>query len=363
MKALVVAAGATVVAPTVSPMPRIDERSPLHRLSRTTEDESRSGPGESTPGRSHDARWDEETLEPDERAPGGEAATPAWLSEPCGSVSLWHERLVPERFRGTRWDPGPRGVLIIAVIGILAIVLAGMVALREEPVAQPVPPIAALSDTAPADAEGTPVSAESGEPVGGVAVTSKVAAAPGARNPLSPSSIGAPTPVPTGSSGPAPELVVSVVGLVEHGGLCRFRVGARVADAIRVAGPRPEADLSGLNLAQHLTDGDQIIIGRTATQPTSQRGGSTVVNSTRPAQDSGSPPPGSSRPATPPAKINLNTATEAELDTLPGVGQVTARAILAWRSTHGRFTSIDQLSEIQGIGHSRLERLRARVTI
>ncbi|UFT00318.1 ComEA family DNA-binding protein [Nocardia huaxiensis] len=69
------------------------------------------------------------------------------------------------------------------------------------------------------------------------------------------------------------------------------------------------------------------------------------------------------RPTTPPTRVNLNTATEPELDALPGVGPVTARAILTWRTQHGRFTSIDQLAEVDGIGPSRLARLRNSVTI
>ncbi|WP_405132695.1 ComEA family DNA-binding protein [Nocardia sp. NBC_01388] len=152
------------------------------------------------------------------------------------------------------------------------------------------------------------------------------------------------------------------MGLVEHGGLRRFPSGARIADAIRAAAPRPEADLSGLNLAQHLCDGDQLIIGRNGPRPGRQQVGSTVVNAAGPAPAtvtaSGSP-----RASGPAPKVNLNTATETQLDTLPGVGPVTARAILTWRTTHGRFTSVDQLGEIEGIGPSRLARLRTAVTI
>ncbi|MTE13173.1 ComEA family DNA-binding protein [Nocardia sp. CT2-14] len=242
--------------------------------------------------------------------------------------------MVPERFRGTRWDPGPRGVLVIAALGVLAILVAGYVSLREKPVSQPVPPIASLSETAPVDQE-------SPSPQAAVAPTA--------------------TAVPTGAATPS-ELVVSVVGLVEHGGLRRFPLGARVADALRAAAPRPDADLSALNLAQPLTDGDQIVIGRPAPRPTTQLVGTTIVNSAHPAADSPSPS-GIPRPPSTPAKVNLNTATESDLDGLPGIGPVTARAILTWRGSHGRFTSIDQLTEIQGIGHSRLIRLRDRVTV
>lgn len=177
------------------------------------------------------------------------------------------------------------------------------------------------------------------------------------RNPLAADAV--PTPGATAASA---ELVVSVIGLVEHGGLRRLPRGARVADALRVAVPRPEADLSTLNLAQPLTDGDQIIVARATPRATVTRAGSTIVNSAHPETDSpvATGPP---RPTAAAAKVNLNTATEAELDTLPGVGPVTAKAILTWRARHGRFTSVDQLAEIDGIGHSRLNRLRDRVTV
>ncbi|AYF74041.1 ComEA family DNA-binding protein [Nocardia yunnanensis] len=357
-------------------MPQLDERtppghlpSPLHRLA----------------GRPHPARWDEESLdqlgesgtateaEPGPAAPASapEASgisTPAWLSEPCGSVSLWHERLVPERFRGTRWDPGPRGVLVIAALGLLAILLAGYVALREEPVSHPVPPIASLTDTVPGDTipgDAVPADAAAGAP-DAVAATSGAPRPPVSRSvapqpdrvPLAPTATALPAPSATPS-----ELVVSVVGLVEHGGLRRFPPGARVADALRAAAPLPEADLSTLNLAQPLTDGDQIIVARTTSRPTTPASGTTLVKSGSPAANS---PPASGAPPRPtgvPGKVNLNTASESELDALPGVGPVTAKAILEWRTRHGRFTSIDQLAEIQGIGHSRLNRLRDRVTI
>ncbi len=62
-------------------------------------------------------------------------------------------------------------------------------------------------------------------------------------------------------------------------------------------------------------------------------------------------------------RVDLNTATEAELDTLPGVGPVTAAAIIAWRNANGRFSSVDQLAEVDGIGPARLEKLRDRVTV
>ncbi|MRH89070.1 hypothetical protein GFY24_16715 [Nocardia sp. SYP-A9097] len=320
-------------------------------------------------------------------AESGGSCTPAWLSEPCGPVSLWHERLVPERFRGTRWDPGPRGALVLAMVAAVAVVLAALVSFRERPVAQPVPPISvagetAMPDTATAPGDGSAVAPgvapngsgpKSTVPTGGgSAVPNGRSAAPA--NPPAPipasetpaaarNSAGDPTET-NGHPASTGELVVSVIGLVEHGGLRRFPSGARIADALKAATPRPEADLSGLNLAQHLCDGDQLVIGRTGPRTGNQQVqvGSKVISAagTPSAASASTGPPRTTGPA---AKINLNTATEAQLDTLPGVGPITARAILTWRTQHGRFTSIDQLAEIEGIGPARLNRLRTAVTI
>ncbi|MCU1647970.1 MAG: ComE operon protein [Nocardia sp.] len=381
-------------------MPRTDERTQVRRRLGGLSEPSGAAP-EFSPDSAHPPRWDAESLDPpspqpastgcradgfehdaadSEPEPPAGSSTPAWLTEPCGSVSLWHERLVPERFRGTRWDPGPRGVLILAAVAALVVVLTALMSFQERPVTQAVPPIAVAGESAGAEPE--PTSGEAvANPVLGAAPKSS---APNSPAPSSVAPTGRPNspgaaPIPeasAGTKGPSSasptdsnghsassgELIVSVVGLVEHGGLRRFPSGARIADAIRAAAPRPEADLSGLNLAQQLCDGDQLIIGRNGPRPSPQQVGSTVVNSvgTSPATDAA---PGSPRPSGPAPKVNLNTATENQLDTLPGVGPITARAILTWRTTHGRFTSIDQLAEIEGIGPSRLARLRAVVTI
>ncbi|GAB4584150.1 helix-hairpin-helix domain-containing protein [Nocardia sp. IFM 10818] len=287
-------------------MPRIDERTRARRrLDDLTDPKRAYGPREFTPSPPHPPRWDDESVD----------------------QATWHERLVPDRFRGTRWDPGPRGAVILAVIAALAILLTAIVSLREKPVVHAVPPIA------PAGA------------------TTSTAQAPGAAPPST---------TPDARPSATGEVVVSVVGLVEFGGLRRFPPGARVADAVKAAVPHPEADLSGLNLAQQLCDGDQIVIGKTDPRP--QQVGSTVVNAAlaAPAQK----PPGTPRPSGSPAtKVNLNTATESDLEALPGVGPVTARAIVAWRTKNGKFTAIEQLTEIEGIGPARLTRLREVVTI
>ncbi|MCZ4548836.1 ComEA family DNA-binding protein [Gordonia rubripertincta] len=166
---------------------------------------------------------------------------------------------------------------------------------------------------------------------------------------------------------PPAELVISVVGLVHRPGLVRLPPQSRVADALEKAGgAKNGADLLSLNLAQPLRDGDQILVGF------ADPAGGPQMRSAVVAVDGagGAPPPsaGATTGALPPAaaeqpRVDLNTATEAELDTLPGVGPVTAAAIIAWRNANGRFSSVDQLAEVDGIGPARLEKLRDRVTV
>jgi competence protein ComEA len=137
-------------------------------------------------------------------------------------------------------------------------------------------------------------------------------------------------------------IVVSVVGRVARQGLATLPEGSRVDDAVRAAGGvLPGADLLGLNLARRLTDGEQIYVGVPA------------------------PPELDAAPsrAGRPAKIDLNTATLAELDSLPGVGEVTAQRIIERRTQRGRFTAVEQLREIDGIGEARFARLRELVTV
>lgn len=282
-------------------------------------------------------RWDLDELEPEspqqfQQAPADsdewEVAppdTPQWLSEPVGSVSLWQRQLMGERFRGLRLDPRRPGVVVLGLIGLAAVVVAAAAAYRDTAVVRPAPPLSAAAI--------------------GVATTTEPPAPP------------PPDPAPR-EPPRAPELVVSVVGLVEHPGLVHVPAGARVADAVSVAVAKDGADLASLNLAQRLLDGDQVVVGVVPPGAGPPKTTSTVVPGTR-----DSARPSRTTPSKPPAPVDLNTATEAELDSLPGVGQATAQAIVAWRAEHGRFTSVDQLAEVAGIGPARLERLRRLVTV
>jgi competence protein ComEA len=152
----------------------------------------------------------------------------------------------------------------------------------------------------------------------------------------------------TASAGAAPATVtVDVAGKVRHPGIAVLDAGSRVVDALKAAGgARPGVDLSGLNLARVLVDGEQVVVGGPAPSG---------------AAAAASPPAG--EPSGPVTLVNLNTASESELDTLPDVGPVTAASILQWRDQHGGFTSVDELLEVDGIGEVTLGKLAPYVTV
>jgi competence protein ComEA len=159
---------------------------------------------------------------------------------------------------------------------------------------------------------------------------------------------GAPMAAPTVSPSTT-AVIVHVAGWVRRPGVYQLTEGQRVIDAIDLAGgPRPGADLHGLNLAAVLSDAQQVVVpkeGATAGFPAT--GGSGV------------PSPAASPAA---ALVNVNTATPEELETLPGIGEVLAGAIVAYREEHGPFSSVDQLLDVSGIGEITLEEIRELVT-
>lgn len=162
----------------------------------------------------------------------------------------------------------------------------------------------------------------------------------------------APTPASATPATPA-TVTVDVAGKVRHPGIAVLDAGARVVDALEAAGgPKSGVDLTGLNLARPLVDGEQVLVG--VDPPTGH------AATALPAPGAASPPATDGSATT---LVNLNTATETELDTLPDVGPVTAQSILAWRDQHGGFTSVDELLEIDGIGEVTLGKLAPYVTV
>lgn len=139
-------------------------------------------------------------------------------------------------------------------------------------------------------------------------------------------------------------VTVHAAGAVRNPGVYELKSGARVADLLELAGGAlPEADLDSLNLAEPLADGTQVLVLR--------RG------EVAPAQAASA---GADRPA---AKVNLNTASAADLDALPGVGPATAEAIIRHREEKGRFRSVSDLLDVRGIGEAKLSKLRPLVTV
>lgn len=184
-----------------------------------------------------------------------------------------------------RWDLGSPGVRALAALAVVVALVAGVLAWRSRPVVTPV------VDPQPAV---------------------PVASAPST-------------------------IVVAVAGKVQRPGLVRLPAGSRVADALEAAGGAlAGTDLSGLNLARKVVDGELIVVGQPA------------------------PPAGSGAAGGP---VNLNTATLAELQTLPGVGPVLAQRIVDYRDQHGPFATVADLRKVSGIGDARYNDLKARVTV
>ncbi|WP_421845052.1 helix-hairpin-helix domain-containing protein [Mycobacterium sp.] len=261
----------------------------------------------------HDGSWD--------CAPSEDPDQDSTNEAPDDSNSLLRSWF-PDSTRGQGWvasvraDPGRAGAIALAAIAALAVLITVFTVMRDRrpPVmSAKLPPVERVSSLQPA-------------------ASTKPAAAEGSDRPV----------------------VVSVVGLVRAPGLVTLAPGARVADALQAAGGAMDgADTIGLNMASQLDDGEQIVVGLAPVSGQPRALGSSVS-------------PGRTATRGQPETVevlDLNNATAAQLDALPGVGPVTAAAILAWRQEHGKFTSVDQLGDVDGIGPARLNKLRALVRV
>lgn len=154
-------------------------------------------------------------------------------------------------------------------------------------------------------------------------------------------------PVSSGRATPTAGIVVDVAGKVRRPGLYRLPVGSRIDDALRAAGGMmPGVNEATVNRAARISDGQQIVVGAPgapAPVGSSGRGGS-----------SGDGPDG---------PVNINSASAAELQQLPGVGPVLAQHIIDWRTEHGSFASVDQLQSVSGIGPAKFAAMRALVAV
>jgi len=160
--------------------------------------------------------------------------------------------------------------------------------------------------------------------------------------PLAPGDTGPAAPSATAGSA-ASTLVVAVSGKVNRPGLVRLPAGARVADAIDAAGGAlPGTDLSSVNLARKVSDGELITVGIPAPPG---------VNGAAGPAGAGAGP------------VNLNTATLDQLQTLPGVGPVLAQRIVDYRDQHGGFKAVADLQKVSGIGDAKYNDLKGRVSV
>ncbi|RNL63801.1 ComEA family DNA-binding protein [Nocardioides marmoriginsengisoli] len=255
-----------------------------------------------------------------ETGSGGDPPPPVVVPDPGRHSRARREGLrVVERVEARL--PGPlRGrlalrathLVVVSALVTLGVAVALWTALRAAPEEVPVP----MAHTSPAATSGPP------------------GPATGAPSALAPSGSASPSA--------AVQVVVDIVGKVRRPGVATLPAGSRVVDALRRAGgARTGVDLSTLNLARVLVDGEQIVVGRQA----------------GPAQQA--PAPGSA-PGTP---VSLNTAGLEQLESLPGVGPVTAQKILDWRTEHGAFGSVDELLEVDGIGAKTLANLSPHVVL
>ncbi len=257
-------------------------------------------------------------LDPDAEDDDQNSLLPRWLPDSSQRAG-WAGRL--------RADPGRAGAIALAVVAALAVLVTTLTLVRDRPapvMSAKLPPVEKASTASP-----------------------RSSASPAAGQPAA-------------SDRPC---VVSVVGLVHTPGLVTLAPGARIADALQAAGGVVDgADTIGLNMARPVGDGEQIVVGLAPISGHPTALGSSVATGSAPTPGTQAPVSGSVKPKSGEV-LDLNTATVEQLDTLPGVGPVTAAAIVAWRQTNGKFTNVDQLADVDGIGPARLEKLRALVRV
>jgi competence protein ComEA len=226
---------------------------------------------------------------------------------------------LPDRLKGPLWTLSPHHVVVLALVLLACRTWAAYALLRTSP--EPIP--------------NAPSSLTAGSPV---ATPASRTASPGQGT--------------VGTPGKPVTVVVHVAGKVRRPGLVRAPTGSRVADVLAAAGGAlPGVDLTTLNLARPVTDGEQIVVGIPALASAGTPTGGT------PTGGSGTPGASADTP------LDLNSATLAQRDGLPGVGPVLAQRILDWRNEHGRFTSTDELQEVPGVGPKKFESLKPHVRV
>ena len=236
---------------------------------------------------------------------------------------------LPASVRGGVFDPGRRGLAVLAVVALLAALAGAWYFAAARPAAS-----TTTSLQRPATSPGPQPA-----PAGAGTLT------------------GWPTAAPP-SSASSQLIVIDVVGRVAAPGVVELPSGARIRDAIAAAGGAlPGTDLTALDLASKLTDGQQLFVGIPPPAGAAAQAAGGVVG----GELAGGGAPGAADTSS--GIVNLNTATLAQLETLPGVGPVLAQHVLDWRGQHGRFASVSQLQQVSGIGPSKYAALAGRVTV
>lgn len=151
----------------------------------------------------------------------------------------------------------------------------------------------------------------------------------------------------------SPQIAVYVCGAVKNPGIYHLNDGARVADAVYQAVPLASADLVNINLAEVVTDGQQIQLY------TREAVGTAAGTGNEPAASGGSAAPAGAKPG----KININKATLQDLDGIPGIGPSTAQKIIDYRQEKGKFKSVDELTNVSGIGEKKLDAIKQLLTV
>lgn len=243
---------------------------------------------------------------------------------------------LPSTLAGGRYAVSRQAVAGVAlvVVAVVAMLVGRFVLAREDAAPQPV-----------AVEQGDPAPAGGAAPAGGEADAAET-------DPAAATAPGQPTTA---------QVTVHVVGQVRRPGVVTLAPGSRVADAIDEAGGTSgRADLSGVNLARLLVDGEQVVVPKPGQTPTAAVGAPPTGAAPAGAAPGAAPPGGAAAPG---ATVNLNTADLATLETLPGVGPVLAQRILDWRTEHGRFTAVEELGEVSGIGDKIYAQLAPKVTV
>lgn len=319
---------------------------------RTTSVDGAEGPGP-TGGSEQTHVWTDEVAESGgpEEAPtvaGGE-----WLPPDPGrhrpARSTPSVLVVPQALRSLNVGVRPIAVIALLVVALVAAAIFGLRWWRAEQGSTPVP-------VAPLAAPLTPASGGAD-----VADGEDAAGATGEQSDAAEGQLPAgsqATGTPGAATAEPAELLVHVAGEVRSAGVVRLAPGDRVQDAVEAAGGLgADADTSRLNLARAVTDGERIWVPR----PGEEVPEVTDVPAPPAGPESGAAPGGGGDGGE--SQININTADQSVLEELPGVGPVTAAAIVTWREEHGQFSNPDELLEVSGIGEATLDKLRPHVTL